>query len=59
MKLAANLVAAEVRRRSVGEVEYSASSPRRLRVLRLREQVAFTLIEMLDKTLWFFFLMFM
>ena len=47
MNLAANLVAAEVRRRSVGEVEYSASSPRRLRVLRLREQVAFTLIEML------------
>ena len=47
MNLAANLVAAEVRRRSVWEAESSASSPRRLRVLRRREQVAFTLIEML------------
>ncbi len=47
MNLAANLVAAEVRRRGVWEAESSASSPRRLRVLGLREQVAFTLIEML------------
>ena len=47
MNLAANLVAAEVRRRGVWEAESSASSPRRLRVLRRREQVAFTLIEML------------
>lgn len=47
MNLAANLVAAEVRRRSVWEAEAAASSPRRLRGMRRREQFAFTLIEML------------